>query len=483
MSASSARPSGHGLRSFEVGPVLTLLGACTALSVALAVGNPTTDLRMVAVAMMGALAMAGAMLWPFTAFLVVVGSCILLIAWVVTDNRAVNPIDVLLLPLFAISFFGVARRRALDEDAALVGPIHEAIRRATRRLTRATIAFYAIAASSLVILSVRGHASWALDSALLLVRAVQGLSLFALGMWWLRSEGRIRAALGAVQVGAWSLVVVNLWHFDSTHIPRAGMTWVANQPEWPITSPNEAAVTLLVVIALLQSRPREWRGRTHLLLATISLVMLVLTQSRSGLLAWIVYALLSIRWRWSTVFRAALLAAVAAPLVPESYWGRVGRTLSPTSPSFETFGSIIRLYTWETAAKVFLDNPIFGIGYMGFRFVSATYNEMRLVLNTVENFYFEVTTSMGLVGLIAMVAVFAALLRLDAPIRASAAPGSMGQGMARLHRPLVLALMAANLTGNNFMGMVGLGQLAIWCALLVRAGHLSVARPDRITAG
>jgi hypothetical protein len=39
----------------------------------------------------------------------------------------------------------------------------------------------------------------------------------------------------------------------------------------------------------------------------------------------------------------------------------------------------------------------------------------------------------------------------------------------------MLALMAANLTGDNFMGMVGLAQLAIWCALLIRSGHLSVS--------
>jgi hypothetical protein len=41
----------------------------------------------------------------------------------------------------------------------------------------------------------------------------------------------------------------------------------------------------------------------------------------------------------------------------------------------------------------------------------------------------------------------------------------------------MLALLVANLTADNFVGMLGLAQVALWCALLIRAGHLSAKPP------
>jgi hypothetical protein len=49
--------------------------------------------------------------------------------------------------------------------------------------------------------------------------------------------------------------------------------------------------------------------------------------------------------------------------------------------------------------------------------------------------------------------------------------------MARFHAPLVLGHLVANLTGDNFMGMVGLAQVAMWTAVMVRSGHDAVAHP------
>jgi hypothetical protein len=66
------------------------------------------------------------------------------------------------------------------------------------------------------------------------------------------------------------------------------------------------------------------------------------------------------------------------------------------------------------------------------------------------------------------------LFRLDRPILASAPEGTFGRELARRHRPLILGLLAANLTGDNFVGMVALAQLSVWCALLIRSGRLAV---------
>ncbi len=474
MSTLVSPPSAAGRRVIEVGPLLALLGAGGALAIGLAFGFPTPDLRIAVLAVMGALIVTGALIWPFPALLVMFASCIVQIVWVVTDNRGANAVDILLLPLLLGGALGSARRSARAEDAALPGPLHEGIRRATRRLVRSTVVYFAIAAVSLVMLAARGHGDWAFQSGLLLLRAIQGICLFAPALWWIRDEGHVRAVLRSVEVGVWLLIGIDLWFIVTSHVPRAGMTWVVNDPEWPISSPNEAAVTLLVAVAMIRFRARSWRDPAHLLLLLASLVMLVLTQSRSGLIAWVVYGLFSIRWRWSTALRTVALVALIVPLIPASYLGRMVRTLTPGNPSVEAYGSIIRLFTWQTAWKVFLDHPLFGVGYMGFRFVSATYNHMQLVLNTVENYFFEITTDLGLVGLIALGTAIVALFRLEGPVRAAARPGSHCQEMVRRHRPLVLALLAANMTGDNFMGMVGLAQIALWSALLIRSGHASL---------
>jgi hypothetical protein len=49
--------------------------------------------------------------------------------------------------------------------------------------------------------------------------------------------------------------------------------------------------------------------------------------------------------------------------------------------------------------------------------------------------------------------------------------------MARFHAPLMLGLLVANMTGDNFVGLVGLAQVAMWTAVMVRAGHDAVGHP------
>jgi len=329
-----------------------------------------------------------------------------------------------------------------------------------------------------VVLAVRGHPGWALDSSLLLFRGLQGVSLFALGLWWVRGEREVRGAVRAMEAGAWVLLVLNVFFFLFWHIHRAGMTWLVNLPEWPMTSPNEAAVSLVLITALIHSIPSVRRGFPSWFLMAAMLALLVMTQSRSGLVAWVLYNLFSIRWRrWTSYLWIVVVATVGLPFVPESYWSRILKTLSFGGGTFETYSSLMRPYSWQMAFRAFLDHPIFGVGYLGLRFVSSNYNPFHIILVTAESFYLEVASDMGLVGLAALAAALVALWRLGKTVRNATAPGTFGHEMARRHGPLMVGLLAANITGDNFIGMVGLGQLAIWCAILIRAGHLAVDPP------
>jgi hypothetical protein len=71
------------------------------------------------------------------------------------------------------------------------------------------------------------------------------------------------------------------------------------------------------------------------------------------------------------------------------------------------------------------------------------------------------------------------LYRLGREVGRVAPAGSLAHHMARYHAPLITALLVANLTGDNFMGLVGLAQLSIWTAVLVRSGHAAVAADSR----
>jgi hypothetical protein len=71
------------------------------------------------------------------------------------------------------------------------------------------------------------------------------------------------------------------------------------------------------------------------------------------------------------------------------------------------------------------------------------------------------------------------LFQLGREVGRVAPPGTLAFHMARFHSPLLIALLVANMTGDNFMGMVSLAQLALWTAVLVRSGHAAVAEAVR----
>ncbi|MEO5617974.1 MAG: O-antigen ligase family protein [Candidatus Eisenbacteria bacterium] len=482
MSATLPPASGRDRRLVEFGPLLVLAGVGASLALGMMLGYPTTEQRLMGLLILGILSSTLALVWPSVMVQIVFASSLMLVAWVVTGQRAINPIDLLMPPVLVAGLIGSARRRARREDAAGSPLANPAIRMATQRLVRCVWAFYGVAALSLVALGMRGNVGGALDSGLLLFRAIQGVLFFAMGIWWMRDERGIQVTERALQVGGWALVLANTWFILTMHISRAGVAWVVNDPAWPMSSPNEAAISLLILWAILNARPETRRSPMRILLMGACLIMLILTQSRSGLLAWLVYNLLTVRW-----WRMRSLAAVVAVLVPlaifapEKYMSRLSRTLALDGGSFEAFTSIIRFYDWNTALRVFLAHPLIGVGYMGYRFVSDDYNDFRLQFGTAESYYLEVAADMGIAGVITLGLALFALWRVGKVVRSVTPPGSHGHELARRHGPLLLALMVSNLTGNNFVGLVGLAQIALWTALLVRAGHLS-ATGARVSA-
>ncbi len=459
---------------------LAIAAAIVGLAVlaGLSIGDPSPLWYLpLAIAAGTAVLYAGAR-WPFAGLQVILGSSILLVVVRASGLRSVNFLDVLLPPVLLVSFFGPARRNARADVES--GPAHERLHAAERGFTRAVLVFFAAAVLSLMSLAREAGVGAALDSSLLLIRAAQGLLLYPLCIWWLRTPARIAGAWNAMFVAGIALAAANLLGAAFWDVQRGGSTLFLNNPDAPFTSPNEGgSSTLIVAVVLLMRhimRP-DWK---NLALGALMVMVLALTQSRSALLAWATFALFTLRWvRPSRLLAGGLTLAALAVALPHSFWSRMARSVVVERGSFEAYSMFQRVYGWRTAWRVFLDHPWTGVGYLGYRFVSHRYNELRLVLTTVENYFYEILVSMGVVGLALLAIVIVKWFQLGREVGRASPPGTLAHHMARFHTPLLLGLLVANLTGDNFAGMASLAQLAMWTAVLVRSGHAAVTESMR----
>ena len=457
--------------------LLAAAAGAFAIAVGVGAGDPGSGMLVPVAVVLGLGVVGGVSVRPFAGLLVLAFSVFfLMIVPVSGTGRSANLSDVVMVPLVVASLFGAVRGEARARDALETGPAHEAVRFASSRFARSVLVYFGLAALSLLPMAIRLGAGPAFASGLSLSRAVQGALLFPLGLLWLRDGKRIDATLRTVVAAGCLFVLVNGIFVLGYGVKRAGLTWSVSDLVEPIGGPNEGAAGLVVLWALLRARQGVRSSRLHLLLMGAILVLLPLTQSRSGLLAFATFLLLSVRhlrWRW--VLGGVLLLLAALPLVPAQYWDRLVRSLTFHRGSFEVFSFLIRVYGYQTAWRVFLDNPVIGVGYLGFRFVSTRYNEFRLVIGQVENYLLETLVGLGVVGLAFLGVAFARLFALGRAVRQVAPPGTFAHEMGRLHTPLMVALLVANLTGDNFVGLVAVGQVALWCVLLVRAGHLAIS--------
>ena len=461
---------------------LVLCGFMAALAVGLSVGYPAPSTVSLAVLVCVALILALVFKRPFAAYLGIAASVVMLVVLELSSGRGLNLLDLLLLPATLAGFFGSARRDALAGDAAESGECHDAIRGAQKRLSRAAAVYFGLAALSIVRMFFDGRAGAGTNSLFSLVRAAQGLLLFPLGLWFLRSERRIRHTITAMCGATLLLLAVNIPYKLLLGVKRAGMTWFVNQPDWPIADPNEGAAAMLIIVALLvvlrKTRP-HWG---QLILTCAAFVMLVMTSSRSGLLAFIVFgALLLPRARWGPVLATGILLALALPLVPHDYWERMRHTLLMQRGTSDTFSSMIRFIAWGTAANAFVHNPLLGVGYLGLLSVSSAYNDLGL-RTVAESYALEIAADLGIPGLIALGVVITRLFQLGHAVRRVAPPGSIGHQMATLIAPLLIGILVANLTASSLVGMVGVAQLALWSVMMTRAGHEALKGGSRAPA-
>lgn len=471
--AAGATLAGRPLRE---GMLLALGAAALVLLLAVCVGDPTPGNRSLLIVLLGVPLGIGALARPDLGFLGLASSSVFLLAIAAFDGRSLTSLDVLFPPVLIATYLGTAAGQARARAARRRGAAQEAIAGAGRRLTRATVVFYALAVLSLASTVWLGHVRGAAESAISLARAFEGLLLFPLAMIWLRDERDLRRMLGVLVATLPVMTIVNAFAVAGGGVKRAGITWYVNEFPLSVADPNEAGTAMVMLWAIILALRSEKPTRRSLLGLGLVLVMLVLAQTRSGLLAWGTFGLLTIRRaRWRQVVLGVLCLALLIPFVPDEYWGRMWRTLVYERGSFEAYTTYIRLFGWQAAVQMFLDHPLVGVGYLGYRHFAPQYNQFGLMFDSTESYYLEVATGMGVVGLVALAILLRRLLAIGGTVRKAVAPGTLAWHLAGNHTPLIAGLLVANLTGSNFVGMLGLGQLALWCALVLRAGQVAAA--------
>ncbi len=454
-------------------PVLLVL---TAVAGGVAVSG---DLGPIALAGLGLLSLgmfALLLASPRIALYLIMAQVSLFPAVPITEGRGVNPID-LILPaaLFGAWFWTNAVPRG---GGASVGD------RALHSIQRGALVYYAVAILSLIVLGLSGRPFDALDSLLVLSRSFSGALFFFLMGRLIRTPAQLRLARNAVLIGLALALVLNSLTMVLADVPRAGAVWVLGDPStrggaswsvgiggWTVTNPNELAMACVLGTALILAMPIGRVGTVLVLVGCLALLMLTL--SRSGLLAWLILvATHSLRGGRRSLWLLPLGVVALFPLLPEEFRTRMLRTLTLQKGSFEAYSSLIRVLSWQASSRVFLAHPLFGVGYLGFRFVSKDYNPLAAYLLTSENFFIETASGMGILGLLALVFFVVSVLLAGRALERASVPGSIPYRFARMTPGYLMAVAVSNLTGDVLIGLLGVSQLAVFFGFLVQSGRV-----------
>jgi O-antigen ligase len=207
---------------------------------------------------------------------------------------------------------------------------------------------------------------WSVDPAATLSRAITLMQLFAL-LWLLwefcRSEARQRVLLGVYVAGAMVGAGIALVRY-ALHLQTYYRRYAAAGFD-----PNDFGLLMVLSVPMalyLGLRPKRWVSALWYGCAAVSMAAILLTASRTSLLALIVglgFGLLTwraaSRWhRMATVALFALLVLSLVEIAPAPARGRLA-----TIPSEVTQGSInSRKAIWKAGARVWLEHPLLGVG-------------------------------------------------------------------------------------------------------------------------
>ncbi|HDM8042418.1 TPA: O-antigen ligase family protein [Vibrio campbellii] len=180
--------------------------------------------------------------------------------------------------------------------------------------------------------------------------------------------------------------------------------------------PNDLALVLLFPLAftvsqLVEKRSSIWIRGFALLTCLILFLSIIETQSRGGLLGALsvfgYFASKHIRYK-TLVLVLTVVAAISLYVVA----GIDGRASGGAAEAGIDASAMGRLYAWEAAFKMALDNPLTGVGldnfYYNYFFYSSHWDGMN---HAVHSTWFGVLAETGFIGLIVFIILIVSLIK------------------------------------------------------------------------
>jgi O-antigen ligase len=341
-----------------------------------------------------------------------------------------------------------------------------------------------------------------------LLNYADGIVIVLVMTFYLRTPRDLERTVWALIGAAGILASLAVWQqltgsFDDTYagFSRAELRNIFNRnsgyrSEGPVSA-NYFALILVAVVPLAVERLLHARGRAPRLVAgftlVVSLATIVFTYSRGGLVALAMCCVPMLIWlprRYigrSLVLGGLLAAVLALFVLPADYMQRLGALTQVFSagrgqvPSDSALRG--RLSEVTSAAMIFSDHPVVGVGYGNFEVYYPRYAQ-RLGLDgrreerQAHSLYLEVAAETGIVGLL----TFGALI------------GGAGMGALRARRSLAEAGEAEAEKIATGFGIALLGYLAgsiflhltypryFWLLLGIGLGMYALAQPMRAPA-
>lgn len=215
----------------------------------------------------------------------------------------------------------------------------------------------------------------------------------------------------------------------------------SNRLTGPLSDPNFYGQILLMVLPIgiygVLTERRRWFWLIYLGASLAIMAATIFTYSRGSLIAMIIVGVLIVRERKLNPYKILaggfVILAIIIPILPAGYLDRA-LTLTDFLPQS---GSATRTTQTDVsfqgrtsemiiAVQMFLDHPLFGVGYLNYQFHYADYNVLlgldpRTGQREAHDLYLEVLAETGIIGFLVFIAlligIFAGIQRAKRQFR------------------------------------------------------------------
>lgn len=228
----------------------------------------------------------------------------------------------------------------------------------------------------------------------------------------IRSEKQLTFGVRLLGWMALWLAASTVYSYRTGDVVTSGDLQRAGAGNAMLGDPNDTAAVILMMFPLCYylffNDPKKWMRGVYALATVLSLVAVVLTGSRGGFLGLVF--LLFLLWLRSQRKILGLVIAVAVfgvlwTTAPEGYRERI-RSITEYQ---QDESAMARVYLREAAIRMFLHNPLVGIGFGNFTSFQRDYGAHSS--HTAHNMYLLVLGELGALGILVFLYIWLRALK------------------------------------------------------------------------